>query len=67
MCRLRRRQAKLNACLTRFFADLATSQALISAQWVCRTRKNWDVFSFQESCTDPRSTSRRGHASMLAC
>ena len=28
--------------------------------WLCRTSKNWDIFSFQELCTDPW-----GHA--LSC
>ena len=25
--------------------------------WVCRSRKNWDIFSFQELCTDPAAWS----------
>ena len=26
--------------------------------WVCRTWKNWDIFSFQKLCTDPCNMGR---------
>ncbi len=53
MCRSGAGRVRLSKFEAADSGDVLSHPRITNVQWVCWPCKNWDVFSFQELCTDP--------------